>query len=75
MKQWMKCVSNETWWGFVSDSSGHIMDPMITLKDHITEEDYVSILAGQIHLRLIPNGSAVFQVDRIPVHTGCIIQD
>lgn len=52
--------------------------PMVTLHGRITAKDYVTILGDQVHPMvqyLFPNGDAVFQDDRAPVHTAHIVQD
>ena len=52
--------------------------PIITLHGHVTARDYVTILSDQLHpmvQTLFPDGDAVFQDDRAPVHTAHIVQD
>lgn len=58
--------------------SWYSMGPMITLHGRITAKDYVSILADHVLPMvqyLFPNGNAVYQDDRAPIHTARIVQD
>lgn len=58
--------------------SWYSMGPMITLQGRITGKDYVTILADHVHPMvqcLFPNGDAVYQDDKAPIHTAHIVQD
>lgn len=62
-------------WGAISWKSG---GPIVSLHGRINSQDYLGILADQVHPMvsvLFPEGNAVFQDDNAPIHTAKVVKE